>query len=102
MYVINNKIIAAWLVDGTFVGGTVFVSCSSAVVTSRVRRLIRHTAYTIRHILCMAVSYAAGLPALKSVIGVPNSHTDLVCFSVCTFVRVSALFGWVCLRRFSL
>jgi len=54
-----------------------------AVVTGRVRRLIRHAAYTARHILCVAVSCAAGLPALESVIGGPNSHTDLVCFSVC-------------------
>lgn len=54
-----------------------------AVVTGGVRCLIRHAAYTARHILCMTVSCAAGLPALKSVIGVPNSDTDLVCFSVC-------------------
>jgi len=71
---------------------------SSVLVTGRVRRLIRHAAYTARHTLCMAVSYVAGLPALKSVISVPNRHTDLVCFSVCTLVRVLALFEWAYLR----
>jgi hypothetical protein len=43
-----------------------YVSCSSAVLTGRLRRLIHNAAYTARHTMCMAVSYVAGSPALKS------------------------------------
>jgi hypothetical protein len=68
----------------------VFIACSSSLVTGRVWRLIRNAAYATRRTLCiMAVSYAVGLPALKSVIRVLYSHTHLVCFSVCTLVSAA-------------
>jgi len=90
VYVINNKIITACLIDGTFVGGTFYVSCSYTLVTGRVGRLIRHAAYTARHTLCMSVrcihsqTYLVYVCILRSWIAVIKvchqrySHTDLV------------------------